>query len=89
MAGIHEVYKHYGQPHCGLVLPLYPSKEEDWSDRNLSVESPPNPQSLEMLQLRLKWLSPLQSSLSFTMSGFGYKLFGTTVSYCLAFSLYV
>lgn len=47
---MHCIHKHYGQPQCGLVLPLEPSEEEEWSDRNLSVENPPNPQSLETLQ---------------------------------------
>ena len=47
---MHCIHKHYGQPQCGWVLPLQPEEEEDWSDRNLSVESPPNPQSLEALQ---------------------------------------
>lgn len=57
--------KHYGQPQCGLVLPLQLSEEEDWSDRNLSVESPPNPQSLETLQApAVAVQSTSQSSLS-------------------------
>lgn len=59
------IHKHYGQPQCGLVLLLQPSEEEDWSDRNLSVESPPNPQSLESLQTPAEVVqSTSQSSLS-------------------------
>lgn len=53
---------HNGQPQCGLVLPRQPSEEEDWSDRNLSVESPPNPQSLESLQVVQSTSQPSLSS---------------------------
>lgn len=48
-----SVHKHFGSPECGLLLHPSPSEEEDQSDRNLSAESPSNPQSLEALQYRL------------------------------------
>lgn len=38
------------------------AEEEDWSDRNLSAEGPPNPQSLETLQTPAEVL-PLHSLL--------------------------
>lgn len=53
---------HNGQPQCGLVLPRQPSEEEDWSDRNLSEESPPNPQSLENFQVVQSTSQPSLSS---------------------------
>lgn len=44
-------FRQNGQPQCGWVLPLQPSEQEEQSDRNLSIESPPNPQFLETLQV--------------------------------------
>lgn len=51
--------------HNAASFYLQAGEEEDWSDHNLSVESPPNPQSLETLQPPAEVLqSTSQSALS-------------------------
>lgn len=73
---MHRMHKHYGQPQCGFVLPPQAGEEEDWSDHNLSVESPPNPQSLEALQPPAEVLqSTSVCSILCAMSGLGCGLF--------------